>query len=86
MGKTGNFGAKIGGIDRFHGEVLLFRAIVFQALADAFTQSRKPSRQAEKRQAIRWLTYDKDDFFQVCDIAEIDPLQVRKAVKERFNL
>lgn len=67
--------------DPVRAETALWRAVITQALMDAGSESRKPEAAQEKRQAIRWLLGNSEDFTTVCLNADLDPAYVRnKAV------
>src|SRR5262245_37362871 len=63
------------------GERGLWRAVLTQALMDAASHSRKPENQFHKHEATAWLTGFSKDFVMVCDLADLDPSYVRRAVK-----
>jgi len=63
----------------------LWKAVVLQALLDAAGQSRGTfarwpewKHEAIKTEALRWLLYDEDDFFTVCEMAGIDARVIRQ--------
>ena len=66
----------------------LWKAVVLQALLDASGQSKKtfgawPDSKHEslKREALRWLLVDEEDFFDVCEMAGIDARLLRQFSK-----
>jgi hypothetical protein len=70
----------------------LWKAVVLQALLDAAGQSRGTfarwpdwKHQAVKREALRWLLVDKEDFFDVCEMAGIDARIIREFSKRLLN-
>lgn len=63
--------------DPVRAETALWRAVITQALMDAGSESRKPEAAQEKRQAIRWLLGNSEDFITVCLNADLDPSHIR---------
>lgn len=55
-------------------EIMLWRAVVVQALDDIIANN-----YWTQRQAISWLLEDSADFYLVCSFAELQPRTVRKA-------
>lgn len=53
------------------GEIALWRAVITQALTDAFSQSSKVEMQYESRKARVWLEGRSDDFHTVCSLAQM---------------
>lgn len=70
----------------------LWKAVVLQALLDAAGQSKGTfarwpewKHQAIKQEALRWLLVDKEDFFDVCELAGIDARVIREFSKRLKN-
>lgn len=64
-------------------DVVLFRAAISQAVIDAISDNPRLIR--ERYAAVRWLLYDKKDFFDVCDFAQLNPQYVRDKVRKFLN-
>lgn len=63
----------------------LWLAVAVQALIDATSGSRKKPAIKNKSNALKWLAENEDvnsDFETVCDLANIDPKDLRKMFKE----
>ena len=66
-----------------NGEVMLWRAVIIQALSDA----RKRQNPAEQERAAFWLLAGGKDFQQVCEFADLDPDAVRDyAIKKILKI
>lgn len=63
------------------GERALWRAVVLQALEDAASNSKKPTDQYHKLEALHWLEGRSGDFVTVCDLAGFMHKDVRAAAK-----
>lgn len=63
------------------GEVALWRAVLLQALIDATCRSAKPEARFQRREALEWLTGNGRDFAMVCDLAQVNPVYMRRMVK-----
>ena len=77
----------------------LFLCVIVQAVKDAFFAKDKKkkvlksgrlssmdSAEHDCRQAIHWLTTDKEDFFTVCYFAKVSPMRIRAKAKELVAL
>ena len=60
-------------------EVLLWRAFITQAIEDLFKSSKQ-----DGRAAFRWLFEKNSDYIKVCDLADVDPMSVRKSVFKKI--
>jgi hypothetical protein len=63
----------------------LWLAVAVQAVIDATSNSRKKSAIRDKSNALMWLAENADgesDFSTVCDLADIEPENLRKIFKE----
>lgn len=70
------------GFDPVQGERRLWRMVILQALQDATTHVNKRSARLQQRNAIYWLTMNREDFATVCDLAEMSPTHVRRLARE----
>lgn len=64
------------------GEQAMWRAVITQAILDACMQAKNTKLAREKRDAIRWLIHDSEDFMDVCERACLDPKTVRHKAKK----
>ncbi len=62
-------------------ETALWVAVITQAMMDALNRSRHPEHLYHKRAAIEWLTGNSQDFFLVCQLADMNPDCVRRKAK-----
>ena len=60
-------------------EVLLWRAVITQAIEDLFKSSSQ-----DGRAAFRWLFEKNPDYIKVCDLADVDPMGVRRSVFKKI--
>lgn len=77
-------------IDEITGYFRLWNAVLLQALLDARGNTYLPSSDVKGRgyaqsEAIDWLTYDKKDFYTVCDLAGRYGSHTRKMAKEALE-
>jgi hypothetical protein len=71
--------------DPVRGEKALWQAVITQALMDARCESKKSEARQQKQQAIRWLLKRSEDFFWVCNLANLDPHYVLKKNREALS-
>lgn len=64
-------------------DVVLFREAISQAVIDAI--SNNPRLVRERYDAVKWLLYDKKDFFDVCDFAQLDHQYIRDKARKFLN-
>jgi hypothetical protein len=67
-------------------ELILFRAVINQALRDAMYDGVYKYHIIDKREAIQWLTSDSIDFRTICSYAEIDSSQATRKFTEAMKL
>src|SRR5690348_15560717 len=67
------------------GEMALWRSVITQALMDAASNSRKSETQYHKREALKWLLTESDDFAAVCEHAGLDQHYVRRMAKAALS-
>lgn len=64
--------------------ITLGRAIIHQAMDDVI--SKNPTMWMEQEQAYNWFFRPNKDFDIICDMADLEPSQVRQRVREiRIN-
>lgn len=63
----------------------LWRAVITQALMDAANNSKKPEAKQAKKEALTWLQGDSDDFFYVCDQANLPASYVREKAAQALK-
>ncbi len=78
-------GWKDGPFNTARGEQALWCAVITQAMVDATSNLCKPETIHQKRDAIRWLISNSDDFVEVCERAGLDPNYVRKRAKKALT-
>ncbi len=71
--------------DPVRGERALWQAVLTQALMDARCESKKSEFRQHKHQAIRWLLGRSEDFFWVCNLADLDPHYVLQKNREALS-
>ena len=67
-------------------ELILFRAVINQAIHDAMYDGVYKYHIIDKREAIQWLTSDSIDFRTICSYAEIDSSQATRKFTEAMKL
>ncbi len=67
-------------------EQAIWRAVLMQAITDAFSNSHKPYARRCKREALAWLTHYSRDFRTVCDYAGYDPLYLHQKIAHLLQL
>jgi len=67
------------------GEVALWRRVVILALLDFCNTSELPKVQKTQREAEEWLRFNKSKFTAVCELADIDPVKLRRMVQIAVN-
>lgn len=67
-------------------EQAVWRAVLMQAITDAFSQSRKPYAQRCKREALVWLRGNSQDFRRVCEYAGYDPAYLHGKISNLLKL
>lgn len=67
-------------------EVSLHKAIIIQAIIDASNISNDMEQRKLEVEAKTWLFGNSDDFKEVCDIANISSLEVRRVAKEAISM
>lgn len=67
-------------------EIILYKAMITQALIDATNISDLPKARAIEKDAKKWIFGNGDYFQKICHIAEIEPSFVIKITKEAIKL
>ena len=67
-------------------ELILFRAVINQAIHDAMYDGVYKYHIIDKREAIQWLTSNSIDFRTICSYAEIDSSQATRKFTEAMKL
>lgn len=63
----------------------LWRAVITQAEEDAVANTSFNPTPLESQQARAWLLGSSDDFFEICDLALLDPACVRAAARRKIE-
>ncbi len=66
-------------------EIALHKAIIMQAIMDACTLAVDRKQKAVKAEAKTWLFGRSIDFYEICNVAELDPNQVIKMASEEIT-
>ena len=67
-------------------EIILYKAIITQAIIDATNTSDAPKARAMEQDAKTWIFGNSDYFQKICYMAEIEPGFVVKITKEAIKL
>jgi hypothetical protein len=67
-------------------EIILYKAIITQAIIDATNISETPKARVIERDAKAWIFGNSDHFQKICYMAEIEPGFVVKITKEAIKL
>ncbi len=54
-------------------EVIMWRAVIMQALDDLKLLPTNKKYRSWKRRAIKWFTDADEDFYEVCELADLSP-------------
>lgn len=68
--------------DEVEKEVRLWRAVVDQAIADYLTESTEKRDLKYKREAKVWLRGNTKDFYDVCFLSCIEPIDMKRFIFE----